>query len=151
MQRIYDVAQAHRVPVLMHWQFEMYNYGFERFDTMLEKYPQVNFIGPRPDVVGQHRRGTPDQSVLYPKGPVTPGGLTDRYLSRLPNMFGDSVGWLRAQRADTGRGFRARLPDSSSGQTPVRQRLQRSHRVRRSVPGRTDDCRDPAALTEQAS
>ena len=29
----------------MHWQFQMYNYGFERFHTMLEKYPRVNFIG----------------------------------------------------------------------------------------------------------
>jgi predicted TIM-barrel fold metal-dependent hydrolase len=27
--------------------------------------------------------------VLYPKGPVAPGGLTDRYLADYPNMFGD--------------------------------------------------------------
>src|SRR4029450_7915442 len=27
--------------------------------------------------------------VLYPKGPVTPGGLTDRYLTEYPNFFGD--------------------------------------------------------------
>jgi predicted TIM-barrel fold metal-dependent hydrolase len=27
--------------------------------------------------------------VLYPKGPVTPGGLTDRYLVDYPNLFGD--------------------------------------------------------------
>ena len=26
---------------------------------------------------------------MYPKGPVTRGGLTDRYLSDYPNMFGD--------------------------------------------------------------
>jgi predicted TIM-barrel fold metal-dependent hydrolase len=26
---------------------------------------------------------------MYPKGPVTPGGLTDRYLSDYPNMYGD--------------------------------------------------------------
>ncbi len=30
-----------------------------------------------------------DQKVMYPKGPVTPGGLTDRYLSDYPNMYGD--------------------------------------------------------------
>ena len=27
--------------------------------------------------------------MLYPKGPVTPGGLTDRYLRDYPNMYGD--------------------------------------------------------------
>ncbi len=27
--------------------------------------------------------------MLYPKGTVTPGGLTDRYLSDYPNMYGD--------------------------------------------------------------
>ena len=26
---------------------------------------------------------------MYPKGPVTRGGLTDRYLSDYPNMYGD--------------------------------------------------------------
>ena len=45
MQRIYQLAQAHAVPVLMHWQFQRYNFGFERFHTMLEKYPRVSFIG----------------------------------------------------------------------------------------------------------
>src|SRR5262249_43277234 len=30
-----------------------------------------------------------DQTVLYPKGRVTPGGLTDRYLSDYANMYGD--------------------------------------------------------------
>jgi hypothetical protein len=30
-----------------------------------------------------------DEKVLYPKGPVTPGGITDRLLSDYPNMYGD--------------------------------------------------------------
>ena len=34
-------------------------------------------------------RTTPTRQVLYPKGPVTAGGLTDRYLADYPNMFGD--------------------------------------------------------------
>jgi predicted TIM-barrel fold metal-dependent hydrolase len=89
MQAIYQLAQAHDVPVLMHWQFEMYNYGFERFHAMLKKYPRVTFLGHAQtwwaNVDKEHR----DQSVLYPKGPVTPGGLTDRYLSDYPNMYGD--------------------------------------------------------------
>jgi predicted TIM-barrel fold metal-dependent hydrolase len=89
MQNLYALAQAHDVPVLMHWQFGMYNYGFERFHRMLEKYPRVKFLGHAQTwwahIDGNYR----DQTVLYPKGAVTPGGLTDRYLSDYPNMYGD--------------------------------------------------------------
>lgn len=89
MQRLYAIAAAHGVPVLMHWQFGMYNHGFDRFHRMLERYPTVNFIGHAQtwwaNIDANHR----DQSVLYPRGPVTPGGLTDRYLSDYPNMYGD--------------------------------------------------------------
>jgi hypothetical protein len=45
MQRTYALAREYDVPVLMHWQFKMYNYGFERFHTMLEKFPGVKFLG----------------------------------------------------------------------------------------------------------
>jgi predicted TIM-barrel fold metal-dependent hydrolase len=89
MQRIYELARAHRVPVLMHWQFEMYNYGFERFHKMLEKYWQVPFIGHAQTWWANIDKGHADQSLLYPKGPVTPGGLTDRYLSDYSNMYAD--------------------------------------------------------------
>jgi predicted TIM-barrel fold metal-dependent hydrolase len=89
MQKIYDVARAHRVPVLMHWQFEMYNYGFERFHRMLEKYPAVNFIGHAQTWWANIDKNNQDQKVLYPKGPVTPGGLTERYLADYSNMYGD--------------------------------------------------------------
>jgi len=89
MQAIYTLAAERRVPVLMHWQFQMYNYGFERFHKMLEKYPQVNFLGHAQTWWANIDRNNTDQSVMYPKGPVTRGGLTDRYLSDYPNMFGD--------------------------------------------------------------
>jgi predicted TIM-barrel fold metal-dependent hydrolase len=89
MQRVYALAQEHGVPVLMHWQFKMYNYGFERFYKILEKYPRVNFLGHAQTWWGNIDRNHLDQSVMYPKGPVTRGGLTDRYLTDYPNMFGD--------------------------------------------------------------
>jgi predicted TIM-barrel fold metal-dependent hydrolase len=89
MQRLYELAQAHAVPVLMHWQFEMYNHGFERFYKMLEKYPRVTFLGHAQTWWANIDRNHRDQSVLYPKGPVTPGGLTDRYLGDYANMYGD--------------------------------------------------------------
>jgi predicted TIM-barrel fold metal-dependent hydrolase len=89
MQRIFEIARDHRVPVLMHWQFERFNLGFERFHLMLEKYFRVNFIGHAQTWWANIDRNHADQRVLYPKGPVTPGGLTDRYLADYPNMFGD--------------------------------------------------------------
>ena len=89
MQRIFEIAQAHHVPVLMHWQFQMYNYGFERFYKMLEKFPTVNFLGHAQTWWGHIDKNHTDQTVMYPKGPVTRGGLTDRYLSDYANMFGD--------------------------------------------------------------
>ncbi len=89
MQRIYALAQDYRVPVLMHWQFKMYNLGFERFYKMLEKFPRVNFIGHAQTWWANVDKNHADQSVLYPKGPITPGGLTERYLADYPNMFGD--------------------------------------------------------------
>jgi predicted TIM-barrel fold metal-dependent hydrolase len=89
MQRIFALARERGVPVLMHWQFETYNMGFERFHRMLEKYPQVRFIGHAQTWWANIDRNHADQKVLYPKGPVTAGGLTDLYLADYPNMFGD--------------------------------------------------------------
>ena len=38
--------------------------------------------------MGEHRQELPASSPV-PKGPVTPGGITDRLLSDYPNMYGD--------------------------------------------------------------
>jgi predicted TIM-barrel fold metal-dependent hydrolase len=89
MQKLYALAQAYGVPILMHWQYKAYNNGFERFHKMLEKYPRVAFIGHAQTWWANIDREHRDQSVLYPKTPVTPGGLTDRYLSDYPNLYGD--------------------------------------------------------------
>jgi predicted TIM-barrel fold metal-dependent hydrolase len=89
MQKIYRLAEERHVPVLMHWQFQRYNYGFERFHKVLARYPRVNFIGHAQTWWANIDRNHGDQSVLYPKGPITPGGWTDRLLSDYPNMYGD--------------------------------------------------------------
>ena len=90
MQRLYQLAEAYHVPILMHWQVASYNYGFERFHRMLEKYPRVNFIGHAQTWWANIMQGYVDNpKALYPTGPVTPGGLTDRYLKDYPNMFAD--------------------------------------------------------------
>lgn len=88
MHRIYELARSYDVPVLMHWQFNRYNYGFRRFHTVLEKYPEVNFIGHAQTWWG-HIDEDHDPNVMYPDTRVTPGGMTDRLLSDYPNMYGD--------------------------------------------------------------
>lgn len=88
MIRVYEVAKAYDVPVLLHFQHGAYNMGFERFHKILERFPSVNFIGHAQtwwaNIDAKH-----EQSVLYPEGAVTAGGLTDKYLSDYPNIFGD--------------------------------------------------------------
>lgn len=89
MQKIYQLAQEYNVPVLMHWQFQMYNYGIERFYKMLEKYPKVNFIGHAQSWWAFIDKNRVDSKEMYPKTKVTPGGLTDRLLADYPNIYGD--------------------------------------------------------------
>jgi len=86
--RIASLAAEFQVPVLIHFQHDRYNTSFERFYKVLERYPRVNFIGHAQtwwaNIDRQHK-----QEVLYPRTRVTPGGLTDRWLSDYANLFGD--------------------------------------------------------------
>jgi uncharacterized protein len=88
MQLIAEIARDHKVPVLMHFEHETYNLGFERFHKMVEKYPTVNFIGHAQTWWGNIDKNH-QQPILYPKTRVTEGGITDRLLSDYPNTFGD--------------------------------------------------------------
>ena len=83
-----EIAHYFDVPVLLHFEYGTYNLGFERFHKVLERFPQVRFIGHAQTWWGNIDKKL-DQKVLYPKTPVTPGGLTDRWLSDYPNMYAD--------------------------------------------------------------
>lgn len=83
-----EIARDHGVPVLMHFEHEHYNFGIERFHTILEKYPTVNFVGHAQTFWGNIDKNH-SQPAMYPKGPVARGGITDRLLSDYPNMWGD--------------------------------------------------------------
>src|SRR2546425_8640896 len=61
---------------------------FRSSHTMLDKFPKVNFIGHAQTWWANIDRNC-DQVTMYPKGKVTPGGITDRLLSDYPNMYGD--------------------------------------------------------------
>ena len=114
MQLVYSIAREFDVPVLLHFQHDRYNTGIERFHAMVERFPTVNFIGHAQTWWGNIDRNH-DQSVMYPKTPVEPGGITDRLLSEYPNVYGDlSAGsglnsMLRDE--DHARGFLARHQD----------------------------------------
>jgi predicted TIM-barrel fold metal-dependent hydrolase len=88
-ESLYALAEQYAVPVLLHFQHGMYNIGIDRFHKVLEKFPRVNFVGHAQTFWANIDANYADQTVLYPKGDVKPGGLTDRLLSDYPNLFGD--------------------------------------------------------------
>jgi amidohydrolase family protein len=89
IEMVASVAQDFGVPVLMHFQHEMYNLHIENFHKVLVKYPKVNFIG-HAQTFWAYMDAKCDPKVLYPRGKVTAGGLTDKYLSDYPNMYADT-------------------------------------------------------------
>ena len=98
---IASIAKEFGVPVLLHFWDGDYNMELGRFHKTLEKFPEVNFIGHAQSWWGNIDKAHKPE-VAYPKGPVTPGGITDRLLADYPNMFGDlSAGsGLNALRRD---------------------------------------------------
>jgi predicted TIM-barrel fold metal-dependent hydrolase len=83
-----EIARDYSVPILMHFESEHYNLGFEDFHKVLERHPRVNFIGHAQTWWGNIDKNHL-QATMKPTGKVTPGGITDRLLSDYPNMFGD--------------------------------------------------------------
>ena len=88
IELIAALAKDYNVPVLLHFQHGKYNKGYERFHLVLKKFPRVNFIGHAQTFWGNIDRNH-DQTLLYPKGSLTAGGLTDRWLADYPNFYGD--------------------------------------------------------------
>ena len=101
LDRMAGIARDFNVPILLHFWDGDYNMELQRFHKVLEKFPTVNFIGHAQSWWG-HIDKNHNPKILYPKGNVTPGGLTDRLLADYPNVFGDlSAGsGLNALRRD---------------------------------------------------
>ena len=101
LERMAGIAKDYGVPILLHFWDGDYNMELERFHKILEKFPSVNFIGHAQSWWG-HIDKNHNPKVIYPKGKVTAGGLTDRWLADYPNIFGDlSAGsGLNALRRD---------------------------------------------------
>ncbi|MBI5086869.1 MAG: amidohydrolase family protein, partial [Acidobacteria bacterium] len=127
------LAAERRIPLLMHFQHGTYNTGYERFSRMLAKYPKTQFIGHAQTFWG-HVDAALKPDDLYPKGPVQPGGLTDRLLADYENFHGD---------LSAGSGLNAFTRDEEHG----RAFLLRHHR--KLLFG--TDCDDRVAFTERCT
>src|SRR5688500_2973124 len=116
MELIYDIAREYKVPVLMHFQWEMFNTGFANFEKVLKKYPDVNFIGHATEFWANiNKEAVNDPKAAYPKGKVVAGGLTDRFMTDYPNLYADTSAFsgLNAMIRDEDhyRGFIERHPN----------------------------------------
>ena len=107
MHRVYKLAEELGVPLLIHFQYETYNTGIERFEAVLKAYPKVNFIAHAQTWWGNISAEL-NPLILYPKGPVKPRGLTDRLLADYPNIYGDLA-------ADSGLNALTRDPEFAHG------------------------------------
>ena len=89
MRLMYDIAKDYDVPILMHFQHDLfYQLDYDRMRKILEAYPTVNIIGHAQTWWGnidKHHQ----QEIKHPKGGVTAGGITDRLLSEYANIYGD--------------------------------------------------------------
>ena len=114
MQRLYALAAELNVPVLMHFQEVnqpnspgTFNTGLKQFDAMLKKYPKTTFIG-HADAFWANVSADYAEDTSYPKGPIKPGGVTDRFLGEFPNLYAD-------MSANSGNNFLNRDPEFAGG------------------------------------
>ena len=96
LRRLYALAADLRVPLLIHFQEVdhflnegTWSTGFARaFDSVLKAYPKTTFIG-HADAFWANVSADYHDEAAYPTGPIKRGGLTDKWLSDHPNLFGD--------------------------------------------------------------
>ena len=80
-----------------------YNTGLKQFDAMLKKYPKTTFIG-HADAFWANVSADYAEDTSYPKGPIKPGGVTDKFLGEYPNLYAD-------MSANSGNNFLNRDPE----------------------------------------
>lgn len=86
---VIELARDFAVPILFHFQESATKANYADFHRYVEKFPTVNFIGHAIDWWGAIDRNYSLAKGNYPRGRVTPGGLTDEWLTRYPNLYGD--------------------------------------------------------------
>jgi predicted TIM-barrel fold metal-dependent hydrolase len=114
MQRLYALAAELNVPITIHFQEVSqpgspgtFNTGLKQFDAMLKTYPKTTFIG-HADAFWANVSADYAEDTSYPKGPIKPGGVTDRFLGEYPNLYAD-------MSANSGNNFLNRDPEFAAG------------------------------------
>jgi predicted TIM-barrel fold metal-dependent hydrolase len=114
MQRLYALAAELGVPILIHFQEVTqpgsqgtFNTGLKQFDAMLKAFPRTTFVG-HADAFWANVSADYAEDTSYPKGPIKPGGVTDRFLGEYPNLYADLS-------ANSGNNFLTRDPDFAAG------------------------------------
>ena len=110
MQRMYALAAELSVPITIHFQEVTqpgsqgtFNTGLKKFDAMLKAFPKTTFIG-HADAFWANVSADYAEDTSYPKGPIKPGGVTDRFLSEYGNLYAD-------MSANSGNNFLGRDPE----------------------------------------
>jgi uncharacterized protein len=96
LRRMYALAAELRVPILIHFQEVdhtpnegTWSTGFAKtFASVLKAHPRTTFIG-HADAFWANVSADYHNEAAYPAGPVTRGGVTDRWLGDYANLFGD--------------------------------------------------------------
>jgi predicted TIM-barrel fold metal-dependent hydrolase len=96
LRRIYALAADLRVPILIHFQEVdhfpnegTWSTGFaQTFESVLKAYPKTTFIG-HADAFWANVSADYQNEAAYPSGPIKRGGLTDKWLTDYPNLYGD--------------------------------------------------------------
>ena len=96
LRLMYALAADLRVPILIHFQEVdhfpsegTWSTGFARtFESVLKAYPRTTFIG-HADAFWANVSADYRNEAAYPTGPITRGGVTDKWLGDYPNLFGD--------------------------------------------------------------
>jgi predicted TIM-barrel fold metal-dependent hydrolase len=139
LDRIARIAGEYGVPILLHFWDGDYNMELQRFHKILERHPTVNFIGHAQTWWG-HIDKNYNTVEAYPKGKVTPGGITDRLLADYPNMFGDLS-------ANSGLNALTRDPEHTRGFLARHQKKLLFGTDCEDVFGGTDKCTGTKTLT----
>ena len=110
MQRLYAMAAEVNLPITIHFQEVnqpnspgTFNTGLKQFDAMLKKFPKTTFIG-HADAFWANVSADYAEDTSYPKGPIKPGGVTDKFLGDYPNLYAD-------MSANSGNNFLNRDPE----------------------------------------
>ena len=115
LRRMYALAADLRVPLLIHFQEVdhfpdegTWSTGFAKtFESVLKAYPNTTFIG-HADAFWANVSADYHNEAAYPAGPITRGGLTDKWLGDYPNLFGD-------MSANSGNNAMSRDPEFTAG------------------------------------